>query len=246
MAAALRNAAHTILQVYSRDFHKAALLAYHVNATPIDNLNDINPQTDIFIIAVKDDAIAPVAKLLAKYNELIVHTSGATDLQILLNFTANAGVLYPLQTFSKSIEIDFKTAPICIEGGNELITGQLEQLASTISNNVSRINSNQRKILHLAAVFACNFPNYLYFAAERLLNKNGMDFNLLRPLILATAKKVQCNLPENVQTGPAIRNDDLTMASQLEMLNDDPGLKILYEMISQEIIKNLGIGHRAK
>jgi predicted short-subunit dehydrogenase-like oxidoreductase (DUF2520 family) len=246
MAATFKNAGHSLLQIYSRDMHKAALLAYHVNAAPIDNLDDIDTNTHIFVIAVKDDAIAGVAKSLAKYQKLIVHTSGATDLQELSNFTTNAGVLYPLQTFNKGIELDFSSVPLCIEGADESITTRLEELALTISKNVSRVSSNQRKVLHLAAVFACNFPNYLYYAAGLLLNQNGMDFGLLRPLILETAKKVQDNPPVEVQTGPAIRNDDLTMASHLEILKDDHGLKVLYEMISQEIIKNLGTGHPAK
>ena len=246
MAAAFKNAGHSMIQVYSRNMHKAALLAYHVHATPIDNLADTDANTDIFVIAVKDDAIAPVAKALAKYQKLLVHTSGATDLQVLLNFTPNAGVLYPLQTFSKSIELDFNSVPLCVEGADESITTQLEELAFTITKNVSRISSNQRKVLHLAAVFACNFPNYLYYTAGQLLANSGIDFRLLRPLLLETARKVQNNLPAEVQTGPAIRNDDLTMVSHLEMLNDEPGLKILYGMISQEIIKNLTPGTEDK
>ena len=237
LAAALKNAGHVIVQVYSRDMQNAALLAYHVKAEAIDNLDAINPETDLFIIAVKDDAIGEIAQKLAKYNKLIVHTSGATPLSILTQFTNKAGVFYPLQTFSKTKEVDFKTVPLCIEGANEQVTGQLEELAKTISNNVSRVNSGQRKILHLAAVFACNFPNYLYYAAGKLLQQHDLDFNLLRPLILETAEKVQDHLPADVQTGPAIRNDEKTMAAHLQLLKDNPELERVYTELSQLIIK---------
>jgi predicted short-subunit dehydrogenase-like oxidoreductase (DUF2520 family) len=238
LAAAFKNAGHRIAQVYSRDMQNAALLAYHVGAEPIDDLNQIDAETDIFIISVKDDVIASIAKVLSKHQKLIVHTSGATDLSSLLAFTSNAGVFYPLQTLSKNKEVDFFTVPLCIEGADETITRELEHLAQTISNHVYRVNSEQRKILHLAAVFACNFPNYLYSIAQQLLVKHNMEFELLRPLILETAQKVQNHLPAEVQTGPAIRKDENTMAIHLQMLNDEPELKKLYEVLSQTIIKN--------
>jgi predicted short-subunit dehydrogenase-like oxidoreductase (DUF2520 family) len=237
-AAAFKNAGHRIIQVYSRDMQNAALLAYHVSAEPIDDLDNINPETDIFIISIKDDAIANIAQALAKHQKLIVHTSGATDLSALTAFTPTAGVFYPLQTLSKNKEVDFLTVPLCVEGSDEKITAQLEELARTVSNKVYRVDSGQRKILHLAAVFACNFPNYLYLVAQQLLAKHNMEFELLRPLILETAEKVQDHLPAEVQTGPAIRNDEITMAAHAEMLNDNPELKNLYLLLSQAIIKN--------
>jgi predicted short-subunit dehydrogenase-like oxidoreductase (DUF2520 family) len=246
MAAAFKNAGHRIIQIYSREMYNAALLAYHVGAEAIDNFNNINPETDIFIISVKDDAIVPIARELAEYKKLTVHTSGATDLEALLAFIPDAGVFYPLQTLSKNKEADFLTVPLCIEGANEAITRNLEQLAQTVSNNVYRVNSAQRKILHLAAVFACNFPNYLYGIAQQLLAKNAIDFELLRPLILETAQKVQDHLPAEVQTGPAIRNDEHTMAAHLQMLAEEPSLKAIYQLLSQEIIKNENAGHGHK
>jgi predicted short-subunit dehydrogenase-like oxidoreductase (DUF2520 family) len=246
LAAAFKNAGHRIVQVYSRDMHNAALLAYHIGATAIDDLNHISPETDLFVISVKDDVIASFAQALAKFQKLIVHTSGATDLDAILAFTKNAGILYPLQTLSKNKEVDFFTVPLCIEGADEGITRQLEQLAQTISNNVYRINSGQRKILHLAAVFACNFPNYLYGIAQQLLEKHQMGFGMLRPLILETAQKVQDHLPGEVQTGPAIRNDEITMAIHREMLDDEPALKLIYSVLSQGIIKNDKAGHGDK
>ena len=237
LAAAFKNAGHNIVQVYSRDLHNASLLAYHVKAEAIDSFNQINPETDLFMIAVKDDAIESIASVLAKHQKLIVHTSGATDLQALLKYTQNAGVFYPLQTFSKTKEVNFNTVPLCIEGANEQITSQLNELAYTITQNVYRINSAERKTLHLAAVFACNFTNYLYYLSQQLLADQKLPFDLLRPLIRETAEKVQEYLPASVQTGPAVRNDEKTMDAHLQLLHENPALQQLYKLLSQGIIK---------
>jgi len=237
LAAAFKNAGHQIIQVYSPNYQNSALLAYHVSAEAIDDLDKLNTDTDIFVIAVKDDAIADISKKLSIHQKLIVHTSGATDLQVLLQDNSSAGVFYPLQTFSKIKEVDFSQVPLCIEGSSEAVTGKLEQLATTISKNVYRVDSAQRKILHLAAVFACNFPNHLYAIAQSLLAQHQLDFNLLRPLIMETAQKVQESFPANVQTGPAIRRDEQTMNNHLELLNDQQPLQELYKILSQGIIK---------
>jgi predicted short-subunit dehydrogenase-like oxidoreductase (DUF2520 family) len=238
LGAAFKNAGHRIIQVYSRDAQNAALLAYHIGSEAIDDLCNIDPGTDIFLITITDDAIAQVAPELVKYDKLIVHTSGATDIQALLNITQKAGVFYPLQTFSKTKEVNFWNVPLCIEGADENITKTLTELAQTISNKVYMISSAQRKTLHLAAVFACNFPNYLYGVAQQLLAAQNMDFDILRPLILETAEMVQEHLPAGVQTGPAIRKDQQTMFTHLQMLNNEPELEQLYRLLSQGIIKN--------
>jgi predicted short-subunit dehydrogenase-like oxidoreductase (DUF2520 family) len=237
LSAAFKNAGHAIVQVYSRDMHNASLLAYHVKTEAIDNLEQIKPETDLFVIAVKDDAIEPIAADLVQYNKLIVHTSGATSLQTLQKHTQNAGVFYPLQTFSKTRELNFNTVPLCIEGADEKITSTLNELAYTVSQNVYRVSSEQRKTLHLAAVFACNFPNYLYHVSQQLLAEKQLPFDLLRPLILETAEKIQEHLPADAQTGPAVRNDEKTMASHLEQLHENPDLQAIYQLLSQGIIK---------
>lgn len=238
LGAALKNAGHQIVQVYSPNLQNAALLAYHIKSEAIDNLELINTDTDIFIVAVKDAAIEQIAHKLSIHNKPVVHTSGATGLATLLAFCKKAGVLYPLQTFSKIKEIDFSTVPLCIEGSDDEISLKLEQLAQTISKHIYMVDSNQRKILHMAAVFACNFPNYLFGIAQQLLDKNGLNFDLIRPLILETAQKVQNSFPFDVQTGPAVRNDDSTMQAHLQLLSNEPSLQHLYEQISQLIIKN--------
>lgn len=237
MGAAFKNAGHRIVQVYSPTMQNAAMLAYHVGAEAINDMAAINTETDLFIIAVKDDAIMDVAKQLAPYNKPMVHTSGATSISALEIFTNNCGVFYPLQTFSKIRELNFLNVPICIEGADDDITNQLQQLAQTISNKVYKVSTGQRKILHLAAVFACNFPNYLYHVAEQLLNQNQLDFNIIRPLIDETAQKVQQASPAKVQTGPAVRGDQKTMQAHLELLDNNADLQAVYRMLSQAIIK---------
>jgi predicted short-subunit dehydrogenase-like oxidoreductase (DUF2520 family) len=246
LGAAFRNAGHHMVQVYSPNMQNAALLAYHIGAEAIDDLSLINPATDIFVIAISDDAIGGVAGQLTEYNRLIVHTSGAVGLDTLINFTDKAGVFYPLQTFSKTKEVDFIAVPLCLEAADASIYDTLEALATGISHHIYKIDSAQRKVLHLAAVFACNFPNYLYSIAQQLLAESGMQFDLLRPLILETAQKVQIALPGEVQTGPAVRRDAQTMTEHIRELGGEPELEQLYRLLSQGIIKNHNAGHGSK
>ncbi len=237
LGAGLKNAGHQIVQVWSRHLQNAALLAYHLKAESIDELNNIYEGTDLIIISVKDDAVETVASFITLKNVLVVHTSGAVGIQVLEKYFANCGVFYPLQTFSKTREIDFLTVPLCIESTDKNSTALLLELARTISNQVNYINSAQRRILHLAAVFACNFPNYLYSVSAGLLKGQQMDFELLKPLILETALKVQQFLPTEMQTGPAVRGDQKTMAAHLELLKQHPKLQEIYRLLSQGIIK---------
>ena len=246
LAAAFKNAGHRIVQVYSRNMQHAALLAYHVGAQAINRPEDVSSDADLFILAIKDDAIASFVPYLSIHNKLIAHTSGAVDLQEVAKLTPNAGVFYPLQTFSKTKEVNFKEVPLCVEGANEANTQTLETLARDISNNVYRVNSAQRKVLHLAAVFACNFTNHLYNIGEQLLADSGLSFDMLRPLIAETADKIKEHSPAAVQTGPAIRNDEKTMQSHLQMLSDQPYLQDVYTRLSQDIIKNKNTGNGDK
>ncbi len=246
LGAALKNAGHQMIQVFSRSMQNAALLAYHIKAEPVDNLKQIHANTDLFIISVNDDSIDNIAAHLAVHSKPIVHTSGATALRVLLKYTDQAGVFYPLQTFSKTKEVNFRDVPLCIEGAYEDLTNDLIALAQTISNKVNTINSDQRKILHLAAVFACNFPNYLYYAAQQLLAAHQLNFDLIKPLITETAIKIQQQLPAHVQTGPAVRNDQKTMEAHLQLLDAHGGLQEIYKLLSQAIIKMAQGEHRVE
>lgn len=236
LAAAFRNEGHVIVQVYSRDEQHAAMLAYHVGAEPISQLKNLNPETELIIISVNDDAIVDVAENMPETTAMVVHTSGSTPLFILERFPQH-GVLYPLQTFSKTVSVNMQTVPLCIEANSSDALYTLKKTAAEISHTVEEVDSNKRRILHLSAVFACNFVNHLYGIGQHLLAQNQLDFSLLRPLILQTAEKVMEALPGDVQTGPAVRNDRQTINRHLDLLKDEKSLSNLYQLISEGIFE---------
>ncbi|MGN7987019.1 Rossmann-like and DUF2520 domain-containing protein [Pedobacter sp. 22226] len=235
LAKALKSKGEEIVQVYSQNLDNASLLAQSIATEAINDLNKIEVNADLYIISVKDDAIAFVAAALKKVNGLVVHTSGTTDIDVLASQVAKAGVFYPLQTFSRSKEVSFENIPLCIEASDNDQLAILSNLAHKISSQVYELDGEKRKVLHLAAVFACNFPNHLYALANKILNQNGLDFEIIRPLIAETADKVMVNLPENVQTGPAVRADENTLNKHLSMLNDMPELQNIYQTLSSSI-----------
>jgi predicted short-subunit dehydrogenase-like oxidoreductase (DUF2520 family) len=236
---AFSDAGHSIVQVWSRNIINAALLADRLGAKAIDQLDELTDEGDIYIISVLDDAIPSLVEQLKHLSAPLVHTSGSTDMQVLAPFSSNYGVLYPLQTFSKSIAIDLSHTPFLLEASNEEVLGKLEALASSVSTNLQYCNSEQRIKLHIAAVFSCNFSNHLYAIAQELLSDSHLDFDLIRPLILQTAEKVMDALPSDVQTGPAVRRDQLTLGRHREQLVDHPEWLRIYNLLSDDIIKKI-------
>ncbi|RZL37235.1 MULTISPECIES: Rossmann-like and DUF2520 domain-containing protein [Pedobacter] len=235
LAKALNAKGEQVLQVYSQNLLNAKLLAKQLNAEAIDNLAQVDQTADLYIISVKDDAIEHVATSLKNVNGLVVHTSGTTDISILSSHVKNGGVFYPLQTFSKIKALSFDDVPLCIEANDDNQLQILKDLANKLSDQVYELDGAKRKVLHLAAVFACNFPNHLFAMAHKILEENNLDFNIIRPLIAETADKVMDNLPESVQTGPAVRNDENTMNKHLEMLENKPDMQNIYKTISSSI-----------
>ncbi|MBS9462125.1 DUF2520 domain-containing protein [Flagellimonas sp. 389] len=187
---------------------------------------------DVYIIAVKDDAIPSVSRFLKDRPGIVAHTSGAVSMDFLES--KNNGVFYPLQTFTKGREIDLKSVPICIEAKQESAIETLKLLGNAISGHIYEITSSQRKKLHLAAVYANNFVNHLYGVSETICLDEGLPFTLLHPLIMETAKKVQSMSPKKAQTGPAVRNDKKTMDSHLKLLKKQNQTE-LYNLISKAI-----------
>ncbi len=232
----LKRSKHTILQVYSKHNTSAITLAKKLNCESTDLPKKINPDADIYIIAIKDDAIIQIVKQLKVKNKIIVHTSGSSDMNVLETLSKNYGVFYPLQTFSKNTKVKFKNIPICIEASNKETLNVLQTLSKSISNNVQEINSKQRKAIHLAAVFACNFSNHLYSIADQILAENKLSFDLLKPLIRETAGKIKINSPTKIQTGPAIRGDKKIMDAQLKILSGKKDYQQLYKLFSKSII----------
>lgn len=235
LAKALKAIGENILQVYSQNLDNAKLLANEIGAEAISSYADLINTADLYIISVKDDAIDEVAAQLENVNGLVVHTSGTTDINVLSKHGLRAGVFYPLQTFSKAKSVSFYNIPICIEAETEADLRTLEKLATSLSNKVYNLDGEKRKVLHLTAVFACNFPNHLYALAAKILDSNQLEFDILRPLILETADKVMTNLPIDVQTGPAVRDDQSTINKHLNMLKNLPELQEIYQTLSNSI-----------
>lgn len=232
---------HHIVQIYSRDLNNAQRLAQQVSAQAIDAVHCIEPAIDLLIIAVSDQAIAQVIQTIHSQlsDVLIVHTSGSTNLNILTEHHVKSGVFYPLQTFSFEREVDWQNTPLFIETALQEDLSTLTTLANSLSNQVYPYNSAQRLSLHLAGVFACNFTNYCYDMAKQVVDAQQVDFNLLYPLILETAKKATQNDPETMQTGPARRGDVNILDMHQHMLQDmgREDLKDAYTLLSQQIQK---------
>ena len=200
-------------------------------STDFKNISD----ADIYIIAVNDDSINPVSQHFTNKSGLVVHTSGSMPLSVLAD-SVRRGVFYPLQTISKERKIDFSEVPICIEAERSEDYELLRELANTISAQVQIMTSEQRKFVHLAAVFVNNFTNHLYHIGNELCNEAGVPFTILNQLILETAKKATQMPVINAQTGPAVRNDKLTMKKHLELLNNEEYREI-YSVLSNSIQK---------
>lgn len=233
---AFKIAGQTILQVWSRNPIHAAELADILAAQPITDLFDLDQNADLYIISVKDEGISALASELKLMDKLIVHTSGTTGISVLEGTSSKFGVFYPLQTFSKVKSVDFRQIPIAVEGNSPEVCASIHAIADRLSENVIDLNSEQRRTLHISAVFACNFTNHLFALAKELLDMQKLDFDLLKPLIAETVDKIRLNDPLAVQTGPAIRSDISTMNVHLELLKNKPELRLIYEKLSQSIV----------
>jgi predicted short-subunit dehydrogenase-like oxidoreductase (DUF2520 family) len=235
---ALRRSGLVIRQVYGRTPSAVETLATALHADPILDEKAITSQADLYILAVSDDAITDVATSIRGKERFMVHCSGSVPMEVFNPYTEHCGVIYPLQTFSVDREVDFRNIPVCIEANSINNLDRLHRLTTRISEAVMTVPSEKRKILHLAAVFACNFPNFMYSIAGRMVQAAGLNFDVLKPLILETARKVQDLPPERAQTGPALRGDQKVLEAHLELLRGDPGTSELYRLISEEIGKN--------
>lgn len=237
---AFADAGIRILQVYSRNLDKAETLALKLSCEATNVLDSLLGDADLYLIAVSDDAIPEVVAALPHTDKLLVHTSGSTAMQVLQEKTCSYGVFYPLQTFSRDVALDISKVPLCLEASDTETGKLLENLAQKLSKNVSWVTSEQRRKLHLAAVFACNFVNHMYAKAAEILEDNNLPFELLRPLISETARKVMEADPHCVQTGPARRNNKGIIDKHLQMLAQKPDLQKMYQFISESIISHYG------
>ncbi|MDO6490926.1 MULTISPECIES: Rossmann-like and DUF2520 domain-containing protein [unclassified Cellulophaga] len=225
----------SIVMVYNRTETALLPLKNSINTTTdISNL----PNADIYIISTTDDSIANISSQLVLENKLVVHTSGSVAIAA-LNDKNRKGSFYPLQTFSKGATVNFKEIPICIEAENNADETLLLQLAKSVSNSVHKISSEQRKSIHLAAVFVNNFSNHMYQVGQEICEENKVPFSILSPLIQETVTKLHKLSPYDAQTGPAKRNDIGTMQRQLTQLTNNTH-KEIYSVISKSITNTYG------
>jgi predicted short-subunit dehydrogenase-like oxidoreductase (DUF2520 family) len=230
----LGNSSITIQQIFVRNASKTILVDADIEV--ISDYSQLTP-ADIFIIAVSDDAIAEVSANFPLKNQLVVHTSGSVSLDQISNHNRR-GVFYPLQTFTKAKKVDFKEIPICIESEFSSDLEILGKISKLISDKTFIINSQQRKSLHVAAVFVNNFVNHLYQIGSEICQENQVPFSILEPLIAETASKVKTLSPLESQTGPAKREDQQTIDSHIAFLKTDANKQSIYKLLTQSIQEN--------
>lgn len=216
---ALRQAGHKVTSINSR------------------TLEGLPCEADVFIIAVKDSALLDVIREATKGREdqLFVHTAGSMSLKLFEDHTTRYGVFYPMQTFSKERQADFSVIPLFLEADGPETMATLQVLAGSISQRIYELTTDERKYLHLAAVFACNFANHCYDMAASVLEQHGLPFNVMLPLIDETARKVHELHPCQAQTGPAVRYDENVIGMQSNLLAEQPDLQRIYQLMSQHI-----------
>lgn len=234
---ALQNAGHDIVQVYSRTWEHAQQLATIIGGAATDDLDSIVDTADVYIFSLKDSALGDVVPKVSKgkAEKLMIHTAGSMPMSCFEGMAVHYGVLYPMQTFSKQREVDFRSIPCFIEGNDSLAKQNIRALAESISGRVYEMSSDDRRFLHLAAVWACNFTNHCYEVSAEILRKHDVPFDVMLPLIDETAAKVHGMEPIDAQTGPAIRFDDNVIRAQAALMRDNPILKDLYERMSMSI-----------
>lgn len=237
LAKALYRKGFRIVQVYSRTKESAASLAQNVEATYTTDLSAIVDDAQFYIVSLKDDAFVQLLPemVAGRKNALWVHTAGSIPMSIWEGQVERYGVFYPMQTFSKQREADFREIPIFVESHSAEETQFLKDIATALSEKVHEATSEQRKNLHLAAVFTCNFTNHMYALAAELLRKYQLPFDVMLPLIDETANKVHEMEPRTAQTGPAVRYDEQVINRHLQMLADEPHMQELYRLISENI-----------
>jgi predicted short-subunit dehydrogenase-like oxidoreductase (DUF2520 family) len=239
LAPALENAGHIITEVYARDLSKAESIISRLYAAEAkDELDFSGSEAEIFILAVNDSAIAELAdEVILPDNSILLHTSGSVSITALSYSSATFhGIFYPLQSFSAGRKIDFSEVPFLLESEEEETLEKLKKLAKSLSPLIYNVNSLDRKALHIAAVFASNFSNHMIRISEKIMLRQNLDFDMLKPLIIETISKSLQLGAKAAQTGPAIREDYETLEDHHQFLNYNEGIAEIYRLISQDIV----------
>jgi len=232
----------TLVQAYNHRSSKSTKQFEVINQCKVvTQFSELNCNADLYIIAVKDDAIAEVANQLSKLKlkGIVVHTSGSVDMLVLKNTSKQIGVLYPLQTFYPKANINWEQTPFLIEGSTKPTLSILKKLVNSVSKKVKVVDSKKRLQIHLAAVFACNFTNAMYVSAYEMIENNlsKKDTELLLPIMQQSFQKLNTLHPKSAQTGPAMRNDKLVMSKHLQLLKKDKQMSHVYVVLSDLIMK---------
>lgn len=242
LSLALKKAGQEITQVFSRTLSNANELALKVSCHATNRIEDIITDADIYIFSIKDDALREMAEAVAERltnsNAVFIHTAGSMQLSIFEGLTPHYAVLYPMQTFSKSKEINFREVPCFVEFSNNYSQKIVLCLAEKITERIQEASSEKRRVMHLAAVFACNFTNHCYRLAEKFIEEQDIDFSLFIPLIQETSRKVTTMSPKKAQTGPMVRNDRNVMGKQLELIKDERTRQI-YRLMAESIYEDM-------
>lgn len=229
------SGAGEVVQVYSRSPESAAALASKIpGASSTADAGSIIPDADVYLISVADDAIAPLTRVLPKGDALYLHTSGSVGMEVLAPLSERYGVFYPLQTFSKGVGLDMAKVPLFVEGSDAEVEDEIRAFAAPLFSSVYHADSETRKKMHISAVFACNFTNYLWTLAADLLERDGLPFDVLRPLLEETLRKAVVNSPAASQTGPAARGDRRVIDGHLALLEGRE--KEIYSLLSDCIM----------
>lgn len=243
LALAMFNRGHKIDQVWSRDIDHANLLAQRVEARPINDFAQLNSTANVYIIAVKDDALYDIALDLQLGDALVVHTSGATPMEVLKHTSSRYGVLWSPQSFVRDMALDYSELPFCIQGCDEKTEFAIDELIRMISSKVYHTTFQQRQYLHLSAVFVNNFAIGLFAVAQEICKKHDIPFEVLHPLIINTANKVKWGDVRYQLTGPASRGDQKTIDSHRALLADEDWQLAIYDYFTELIQKRLKIGN---
>jgi predicted short-subunit dehydrogenase-like oxidoreductase (DUF2520 family) len=225
---------HQILQVISRNKENAQELAGLLQASATDDLLDIDMEADIYILAVSDGAIPELNEELRLGKRIVLHTAGAVPLDAIKRISTHTGVIYPLQSIRKEIR-NYPAIPLLVEASNDEVMRRLQSVAQSISSHIEVVNSEQRLQLHLGAVLVNNFTNHLIARAKQYCEQKGLDFGLLQPILRETFDRFEKFAPEAVQTGPAMRNDEVTMAKHRALIQDQEHLQAIYKVMSDSI-----------
>ena len=234
LSSAMKEQGYDIIQIYSKSLKNAKILGSSLSCDYTDDLNQIKDTADLYIFSIKDTALQECIRSVKPNKALWVHTAGNIPMSVFEPHAKRYGVFYPLQTFSKNKKVNFSNIPFFVEANSEKDATLLTDMALKISQDVRVISSEQRKYIHLAAVFACNFTNHMYAISEKLLKEHGLPFDILQPLIQETSDKIKKISPVTAQTGPAVRYDENVMNKQLSLLKDDQ-LKEIYRLLSKNI-----------